>query len=93
MGDPARAFAAALRRGDVAAARALLGTYAELTASINDPLAGLSFDQLPIHAAVGSGSRELVDLLIASGADINARSRWWAGGFGVLTAPTGARAL
>jgi hypothetical protein len=55
MGDPAGAFAAALRRGDVAAARALLGTHGELKASINEPLAGLSFDQLPIHAAVGSG--------------------------------------
>ena len=27
---------------------------------------------------------ELVDLLLDAGADIDQRSRWWAGGFGVL---------
>src|SRR5262245_26430902 len=78
------AFASALRRGDAPAARGLLDRHAELASSINQPLAGLSFDQLPIHAAVSSGSRETIDLVLAAGADINARSRWWAGGFGVL---------
>ena len=29
-------------------------------------------------------SREMLDVLLAAGADINAKSRWWAGGFGLL---------
>src|SRR5262245_38232241 len=29
-------------------------------------------------------SREMLDVLLDAGADINGRSRWWAGGFGIL---------
>jgi hypothetical protein len=29
-------------------------------------------------------TREMLDVLLEAGADINARSRWWAGGFGLL---------
>jgi ankyrin repeat protein len=29
-------------------------------------------------------SREMLDVLLEAGADINAKSRWWAGGFGLL---------
>src|SRR6185295_6271429 len=84
MESIAEAFASALTRADVDGARALLDGSPELVSSIDEPLDGLSFDQLPIHAAVASGSRETIDLVLAAGADINARSRWWAGGFGVL---------
>jgi ankyrin repeat protein len=42
------------------------------------------FDAPAIVQAAGDGSRSVIDILIDSGADINARSRWWAGGFGAL---------
>src|SRR5215203_7010517 len=29
-------------------------------------------------------SRQMLDVLLDAGADINGRSRWWAGGFGIL---------
>jgi hypothetical protein len=29
-------------------------------------------------------TREMLDVLLEAGADINARSRWWAGSFGIL---------
>jgi ankyrin repeat protein len=35
-------------------------------------------------AAVHTGHREMVELLLGAGADINQRSHWWAGSFGVL---------
>jgi ankyrin repeat protein len=35
-------------------------------------------------AVVNVRSREMLDVLLDAGADINARSRWWAGGFGIL---------
>jgi ankyrin repeat protein len=34
--------------------------------------------------AVRGANRKMVDILLAAGADINQRSHWWAGGFGVL---------
>src|SRR5207244_325972 len=34
--------------------------------------------------AVKARNIALIDLLIGAGADINARSQWWAGSFGVL---------
>jgi ankyrin repeat protein len=50
-----------------------------LKAKINDPVA--AFDSPAINHA---RSRKMLDVLLAAGADINARSRWWAGGFGLL---------
>src|SRR4029079_2965678 len=42
------------------------------------------FDSVLMNAAAERQNLEMIDLLLASGADINARSGWWAGGFGVL---------
>ncbi|HLJ53933.1 MAG TPA: hypothetical protein VKT77_02785, partial [Chthonomonadaceae bacterium] len=42
------------------------------------------FDSPPIVNAAYRGDRKMVDTLLEFGADINARSTWWAGGFGVL---------
>jgi ankyrin repeat protein len=47
-------------------------------------MAGGSFDQQALLIAAARGNRAVVDALLDSGADINVRSRWWAGGFGVL---------
>jgi hypothetical protein len=46
---------------------------------INEPVA--AFDAPAITQV---RSREMLDALLEAGADINAKSRWWAGGFGLL---------
>jgi ankyrin repeat protein len=78
-GDPVELFQKAFARDDPALVSELLERYPELRAKINEPLA--AFDSpIIIHAR----SREMLDALLAAGADINAKSRWWAGGFGLL---------
>ncbi len=59
--------------------RDTLAAHPELKARINDPVG--PFDSPLIHSV---GSREMLDALLDAGADINARSRWWAGSFGFL---------
>src|SRR5262249_7087204 len=46
---------------------------------INEPIG--PFDS---PAIINVRSREMLDVLLEAGADINAKSRWWAGGFGLL---------
>ena len=69
----------AIGKDDVARVGELLERHPELKAKINEPLAG--FDSPVITCA---RSKSMLDVLLAAGADINARSRWWAGGFGLL---------
>lgn len=64
---------------DAAALRRLLERHPALRARINEPVA--AFDAPLIHQV---RSRAMLDVLLDAGADINARSRWWAGGFGLL---------
>ena len=82
--DPAAALTAAWTANDAARVEALLARHPELKALLHRPLPGAAFGELPIHAAVSSGNREMIDVLLRAGADINARTHWWAGGFGVL---------
>jgi hypothetical protein len=49
---------------------------------IDDPL--FPFDSPAIVFAAGRGLRQIVDALLNAGANINPRSKWWAGSFGVL---------
>ncbi|HTG42932.1 MAG TPA: ankyrin repeat domain-containing protein [Verrucomicrobiae bacterium] len=51
----------------------------QLLSKINDPLG--PFDSPLINSAQTS---EILDVLLDAGADINAKSHWWAGGFGLL---------
>lgn len=60
--------------------RDLLDAEPELRNVINEPWC--YFDSPPIVAAKKSKSH--VELLLQHGADINARSQWWAGSFGIL---------
>lgn len=69
----------AFRDGDAAAFRRLLEAYPMLKARINEPDA--DFDS-PLINHVRSNA--MLDVLLEAGADINAKSRWWAGGFGLL---------
>jgi ankyrin repeat protein len=59
--------------------RELLNRHPEFKGRINDPVG--PFDS---PAIVNARSRRMLDVLLEAGADINARSQWWAGGFGLL---------
>jgi ankyrin repeat protein len=69
----------AFEADDAAAVRALLERRPELRAKIDEPIG--PFDS---PAILHVRSREMLDTLLDAGADVNARSRWWAGGFGLL---------
>ena len=80
--DDKRALADAMQAfhaDDAARVRDLLGRHPALRTMVNAPNG--PFDSpVIIHVR----SRDMLDVLLDAGADINARSRWWAGGFGVL---------
>jgi ankyrin repeat protein len=78
--SPKQSFFAAVRSGDVARARELLAAHAEVREAINEP-AG-AFGGRPIHMA--KRNLAMIDLLIEYGADLNLKSQWSAGGFGIL---------
>ena len=78
--SPLEQFDIAVREGDVQRAQELLDRHSEVRARINEPR--FDFDSPAIHRA--KKNIPLVDLLLEHGADINARSKWWAGGFGIL---------
>ncbi|MBW3621971.1 MAG: ankyrin repeat domain-containing protein [Armatimonadetes bacterium] len=84
MATPAPAqveqFKTAVQSRDVGQIETLFRDAPEMVSVINDPL--FSFDAPAI--VYSKNHREMVDALLAHGADINARSAWWAGGFGVL---------
>ena len=79
MNDIIEQIKAAFHQDEAASVRALLARYPELKAKINEPIGG--FDSPAILAV---RSRAMLAVLLAAGADINAKSRWWAGGFGLL---------
>lgn len=70
---------AALAADDAGGLRDILEHHPALKAAIDDPVG--PFDS---PAVVNVRSRAMLDVLLEAGADINARSRWWAGGFGLL---------
>lgn len=75
-------FVDAVRYNDTARVRKLLEETPALRKRINAP--AFSFDTPAIISAVGCNNRELVDALLEYGADVNAKSTWWAGAFGTL---------
>jgi ankyrin repeat protein len=77
--DPVEELKQALRSDDASAVRQVLDRHPELKAKINGPVG--PFDS---PAIAGARSPEMVDVLLDAGADINAKSTWWAGGFGLL---------
>jgi ankyrin repeat protein len=82
--DPFQALADAVRAGDNAQVTNLLLRHRDLAPRLNDPMPGGAFGVSVIGPAVQQKNLEMIDLLLRHGADINARSRWWAGSFGVL---------
>lgn len=82
-----------LREGNLPALRRLLTEHAGLRAMIDQPVC--AFDAPPLVHFASRQDPALVELLLEFGADPNARSRWWAGGFHALhsASPAVARRL
>ena len=85
---PVELFVAAVKAGDVDGVRDLLTAHPDIAARINEPL--FDFKQMAVHAA--HRNLAMLDLLLAHGADINAKSTWEHGGFGILENVTPERA-
>ena len=69
----------AVQARDAARVRSLAAEHSALRAVIDDPIG--PFDSpVVMHAS----TPDVLDALLDAGVDINARSRWWAGGFGLL---------
>lgn len=81
---PVEQFVAAVKAGDVAAVRELLEGSRDVAATINAPL----FDFKMTAAMAAARNLSLLDLLLEHGADINAKSDWEHGGFGILESAT-----
>ena len=82
--DPLEAFTAAIKANNAALVHDVLLRHPSLKLRINEPLPNYSFDTPALVAAVQKENREMVDVLLDAGANINERTRWWAGSFGVL---------
>ena len=82
--DPMAELNLAIQGNDVGRLIQLLSAHPELKGRLNAPLPDSGFGTTPLLRAVELRNTEMIDALLQAGADINARSRWWAGSFGVL---------
>src|SRR6185436_11412547 len=73
-------FRSALHADDTEAVRALLEAHEEVRAVVNAPIS--FFKSRPVARA--RKNLPMLDVLLAYGADLNLKSDWWAGGFGLL---------
>ena len=85
--SPEERFRRAVQQHDSDELRRLSSFRDELEPVVNAPTFG--FDSPALVAVAGSGDVEIVDALLALGADPNRRSDWWAGGFHPLHAADG----
>lgn len=77
---PVEQFLSALNAGDIDSVRRLLREREDVRAAVNAPIS--HFKSRPVERA--KKNLPLLDVLLAHGADLNLKSEWWAGGFGVL---------
>ena len=77
---PVERFRIALHAGDTETVRSLLEAHDEVRAAINAPIS--HFNSRPVARA--AKNLPMLDVLLAYGADLNLKSAWWAGGFGLL---------
>ena len=80
----AEALKAAICANDAAAVANVLRQHPSLEGQLNRALPDFGFGATPLLGAVYRNNRQMVEVLLDAGADINARSEWWAGSFGVL---------
>jgi len=85
---PIQQLHSAMQRGDADAARRLLAEHAEFRQLIDAPV--FAFNAPAIVAFANDVN--MVEVLLAFGADPNRRSEWWAGPFHTLHSATGAAA-
>lgn len=78
-GEPMELLKQAFHADDAPWLRKLLARYPQFKALINEPIG--PFDS---PAIINVRSRDMLDVLLEVGGNINAKSRWWAGGFGLL---------
>src|SRR2546429_659510 len=81
---PVAEIMAAIKANDALRVADVLDRYPELKPRLNEPAPGQPFGTTALLAAVQRKNKEMIDVLLRAGADINARSHWWAGSFGVL---------
>jgi ankyrin repeat protein len=74
----------AIRSNDPTVVARVLDEQPELKSSLNEPLPGGAFGGTALLVAVGRANRDVIDVLLRAGADINQKSHWWAGPFGVM---------
>jgi ankyrin repeat protein len=82
--DPMEALTAAVQANDASLLRQVLERYPVLKTKLDESLPNYGFDEPAIVSAVQKNNRDMVEALLDAGANINARTRWWAGSFGVL---------
>ena len=82
--SPSVALKRAVCAGDASAVERVLTQHPELKPHLDEALPDDAFGATPLLTAVYRDERDVVDALLRAGANINARSDWWAGGFGVL---------
>lgn len=82
--DPLEALALAIKADDLARATAIFARQPAVARRLEEAMPGGDFGERILNRAVRQGSRAMVDLLLSHGADIDGRSHWWAGSFGVL---------
>lgn len=75
-------FISAVKYGYTDIVKRLLVPGETLVAHIDEPW--FSFDAPAIVFAAASGNRELIEVLLDAGADIDVKSSWWAGGISAL---------
>lgn len=80
---------AAITANDAERVQAVLEQHPGLRASLDEALPSGAFGATPLLAAVYEKNRDMIEALLQAGADINARSHWWAGSFGVLDNDSG----
>lgn len=84
VSDGPRALEAAVRLNDALRVRDVLARFPSLVQHLDDALPNGDFGATPLIAAASRRNREMIDVLLDAGANINQRTHWWAGGFGVF---------
>jgi ankyrin repeat protein len=82
--DPLKAWTEAIKANQADRVAELLRDHRELKSKLNDPLPGFGFGCTALFGAVERSNQKMIEILLQAGADINQRTHWWAGTFGVL---------